>query len=170
MIYANINANPVSVSPLPDSWENISGLPFLPPDELAALGWLPVLPDETPPPEGHQHSHSTYAIEGQMVREVKHFTPIVPSPSWEAFRSALLLSPEWERIRNAAPGAALQLFSLLWRFNESSDIPALVAATWMQLVSAASVTPEEIAVFRQAAIDNHMPDAIVQLLGGPGNN
>lgn len=151
---------------LPDCWQNVSGLQFLSEAELADIGWLPVLPDGSPTPEGQEYDRSTYVIDGTVVRETKIFRAIVPQPNWEAFRSTLLLSPEWERIESVAPGKASRLMTLLWRFNESPDIPALVGATWLQLAQSATITVEEMATFRQTAIDCHMPPAIVQLLGG----
>jgi len=128
------------------------------PGFVLELPWLSAVPDSDP-------DYLAWLNEGNTPAPAEIREPIAV-PDWERFREALILSPEWNRIEDEAPGKASRLFNLLWRFNEKPDIPALVGATWLQLVQAASITPEEIAVFRQVAIDCHMPPAIVQLLGG----
>lgn len=148
---------------LPESWQNISGFRHLPEKDLAALGWLPVLEDATPAPPGQVEAGKSYTLDRELgvVQETTLFSPA--PPDWSGWRTAVMLSSEWARVRSAAGDTANYIVTLLFQWSQPGMI-AIIGSAWVELVQQSAMTQAEKDFFLLKAQEYRMPNEMLALL------
>lgn len=85
-------------------------------------------------------------------------------PDWPGFRNELVTSPAWIRISGAADvGVIAPFVQLLFALSDSSILGEIVAL-WQTIKTQTSATQQELALIREKAVENKLPQSFVDAI------